>query len=289
MTKGKKMRDSLAVFSDSLFFDAYAVSVYAGVDPGTLLQTITKSLDLDIKQTAPKFGYLQAYALVRGDVNHALFQFGGGNVGKNVYVSFQGRMSHAFYEWVQSSGYSFSVLRADVAFDSEGSVFDSVARITQEMILDRRLKSSVAGDWVNQAGRTLYIGSRKSVCFGRIYEKSKQLGLPDSHEFDRIEFEFKPDKKSRKRAASLSPVSFIQTSPWAVDLCNRIFSAGISPSDPLHRPWSASDHDRSFGHLCRQYRATLKKELDNSCGCLDTFLRNLFETCPDRLRLGYRE
>lgn len=282
------MSDSFASFSDSLFFDAYAVSVYCP-DPGQLLHDITQALDLDFEQTAPKFGYLQAYALVRGDSRYALLQFGGNNVGKNVYVSFLGRMSHSFYDWIQSSGWSFTVLRADVAFDSVGSVFDKVARIAQDMILDRCLKSSVAGDWVNMAGRTLYIGSRKSVVFGRIYEKSKQLGLPDSLEFDRIEFEFKPDKKSRSRAAALTPVGFIETSPWAVDLCNRIFSAGIQPSDPLHRPWSASNHDRSFGHLCRQYRQTLQKELDNCGGCIDTFLRNLFETNPDRLRLGYRD
>lgn len=281
------MSDSFDILVDSLFFDAYVVSVDSA-QPESLIRDITQALDLDYSSTSPKFGYQQAYSLFRGDIRHGLLQFGGDHVGDNVYVSFMGREADNFYGYIQGSGYGFSVLRADVAFDSTGPVFDSVARIAQDLIVDRRLKSSVAGDWVNSSGRTLYIGSRKSVVFGRIYEKSHQLELPDSQAFDRIEFEFKPDKKSRRRAALLTPIGFLQTSPWAVDLCNRIFSSGIEAADPLHRPRSLSDHDRAFSFLCKQYRATLKKELDNCGGCVDTFHRSLFETCPDRLRLGYR-
>lgn len=266
-------------FAESLFFDAYVVSVHL-TDGNLLLERICKELDLDFVATRPKFGYAVAYRLFRGDINHGLLQFGGDNVGSGIYVSILGSMAGAFRDFLLAWRFDFVVLRADVAFDTVGSVFDRVARIAQDLIADRRLSSSVAGDWVNRKGRTLYIGSRQSICFGRIYEKWAQLGLPESAAFDRIEFEFKPHKKARAAAATLLPVDFILSSRWASDLCNRLFAASLCSSLTLDRPRAQSDHNRALAHLCKQYRKTIEHELDISGGCVDTLLDTLLFADP---------
>lgn len=268
--------------AEFLFFDAYVVSVHL-TDGSLLLERICKELDLDFVATRPKFGYAIAYRLYRGDINHGLLQFGGDNVGSGVYVSILGSMAGAFRDFLLVWRFDFGVLRADVAFDSVGSVFNEVARIAQDLIADRGLSSSVAGDWVNGRGRTLYIGSRQSICFGRIYEKWVQLGLPESAAFDRIEFEFKPHKKARTAAASLLPVDFIMSSRWASELCNTLFAASLFSSLSLDRPRAQSDHNRALAHLCKQYRKIIAHELDLSGGCVDTLLRTLLFTDPSEI------
>lgn len=265
--------------AESLFFDAYVVSVHL-TDADLLRDRICKELDLDFVATRPKFGYAVAYRLYRGDINHGLIQFGGDNVGGGIYVSILGSMAGAFRDFLLAWRFEYGVLRADVAFDSVGSVFVEVARISQELIRDRNLSSSVAGDWVNGTGRTLYIGSRQSLCFGRIYEKWVQLGLPKESAFDRIEFEFKPHKKSRVSAASLEPIDFIKSSRWASDLCNQLFAASLFSSLSLDRHRAQSDHNRALAHLVKQYRKTIVHELDNSAGCVDTLIRTLLFASP---------
>lgn len=270
---------NLNFLSECLFFDAYVVNVQLK-DPELLLKRICRDLDLDFAATRPKFGYAAAYMLVRGDLNHGLLQFGGDNVGDGIYVSVLGSLAGDFRKFLLAWGFSFSVLRADVAFDSQGSVFDSVSKIARKIVLNRHLSSSLAGDWVNGIGRTFYIGSRQSLCFGRIYEKWIQLGLPESLAFDRIEFEFKPHKKARVTAASLEPLDFIKTSRWATELCNQIFAANLIPTLSLNRPRDQSDHNRALAHLCKQYRKIIAHELDLSGGDVHTLLETLLFTDP---------
>lgn len=265
--------------SESLFFDAYVVSVHL-TDPDLLRERLSRELDLDFVSTRPKFGYARAYRLFRGDINHGLMQYGGDNTGSGVYVSILGGMAGAFRDFLLAWRFDYGVLRADVAFDTVGSVFDEVARIAQDLIHDRRLSSSVAGDWVNGTGRTLYIGSRQSICFGRIYEKWVQLGLPESSAFDRVEFEFKPHKKARTAAASLEPLDFIKSSRWASDLCNTLFAASLFARSSLDRPRAQSDHNRALAHLVKQYRKTISHELDNSGGCVYTLIDTLLFVSP---------
>lgn len=265
--------------AESLFFDAYVVNVHLS-DVDLLRDRICKELDLDFVATRPKFGYAYAYRLFRGDINHGLLQFGGDNVGGGIYVSILGGMAGAFRDFLRAWRFEYGVLRADVAFDSVGSVFNEVARIAQDLIVERRLSSSVAGDWVNGTGRTLYIGSRQSLCFGRIYEKWVQLGLPEPAAFDRVEFEFKPHKKARVAAASLEPIDFIKSSRWASDLCNQLFAASLFSSLSLDRPRAQSDHNRALAHLIKQYRKTISHELDNCGGCVETLARTLLFASP---------
>lgn len=265
-------------FSDFLkttaFFDAYAVRVLTD-DVEALTTFICRGLDCDFKPTTPRFGYRGAYAFSRGDSSLGIIQFEGDNVGFGVHVSFQGSASNAFYNLIKESVYSFVLLRADVAVDFAGSVFVSLARIMQEVIAERRLTTTVAGDWVNGSSRTLYTGSRKSIAYSRLYEKGDQLGLDDENTFDRFEVEFKPHKKDREKAATFTPYQFLQSSPWVVDFLNRVHAGSISALEPLSRPSHTTDHSRAFAHLVKQYRATMLHELSNLGGDSELLLQRL--------------
>lgn len=265
-------------FSDFLkttaFFDAYAVRVLTD-DVEPLISFICEGLDCDFKPTSPRFGYRAAYAFYRGDSQLGIIQFEGDHVGYGCHVSFQGSVSSAFYHLIKSSIYSYVLLRADVAVDFAGSVFVSLARIMQEVISERRLTTSVAGDWVNGSSRTLYTGSRKSIAYSRLYEKGDQLGLDELNTFDRFEVEFKPHKNDRVKAAFFTPFQFLQSSPWVVDFLNRVHSGSVTALEPLSRPSHTTDHSRAFAHLVKQYRATMLHELSNLGGDSDLLLQRL--------------
>lgn len=257
-----------------LFFDAYVVRVLTS-DTSGLLGFITKGLDCDFASTAPKFGYTSAYKLFRGEITYGIFQFGGDNVGFGIHVSIMGRVASEFKKLLDKSAYRFLVLRADCALDVPGECFDQIAYVSNDLIVRRRLSSSVAGDWVNQHSRTLYIGSRSSIAFGRIYEKSDQLELPDELAFVRLEIEFKPHKNDRQMVASWQPYDFISSSPWVVELFNILFFNQIIAKDPLGRHYTKTDHSRAWAHLLKQYRKTIMRELANRGGDVESLVSGL--------------
>lgn len=103
----------------------------------------------------------------------------------------------AMFDWL-SNLYAVSITRIDLAHD----VLDNNA-LTVDLFSQVHAKGGFnkggrnpdiehRGNWKNPngKGRTLYIGSRQSSKFCRIYEKGKQLGDPDSN-WLRIEVEFK--------------------------------------------------------------------------------------------------
>ena len=150
----------------------------------------------------------------------------------------------------------------------------------------------VTGYWAGDPdkGETIYLGSRQSACFVRIYQpglkRAKEEGrtgdeiTPRERATVRFEHEHKPQHRAAKLAASsISPIDTWARSKWTALLAERWFSMNLTPvSVSLRR---TSDHERALNHMCDQYRAHLQKLLERHGGDLDEAMMELL----DRARL----
>lgn len=109
----------------------------------------------------------------------------------------QGWESH-LHAWLNLFGRLAKITRLDLAYDDlygeqvNIDFFDEQDDKGGFVMGGRKPSCEKRGNWKRPSGkgRTLYIGSRQSSKFCRIYEKGKQLGDPNSH-WLRVEVEFK--------------------------------------------------------------------------------------------------
>lgn len=119
------------------------------------------------------------------------------------------------FDWLDSLNHAV-ITRIDLAYDSLDEPF-----LTVDLFNTIHSKGGFnkggrtpdvehRGNWKspNGKGRTLYIGSRQSSKFCRIYEKGKQLGNKDSH-WLRVEVEFKARDIFIPLSILLNPTDFM--------------------------------------------------------------------------------
>jgi DNA relaxase NicK len=135
---------------------------------------------------------------------------------------------------------------------------------------------STVGDWFTDGspkGRTLYIGSRKSKFFIRIYEKGKQVG-GDPNWF-RIELEFKPQSPAQRLLASdLTPHQIAELDPWLTGLLNDLFVFGKYDWIPLPTKKTTSDFEKKRCYMVHQYAEPVLDFL-NECADLEQAIERL--------------
>jgi hypothetical protein len=102
--------------------------------------------------------------------------------------------------------------RLDVAADWEDpALFDRIRGILVKFALDRDVKISQAGDWVRGCKRTLYLYSRQSRFFVRLYEYRQHHGYGPAV---RLELEAKPKhREQRATLAAWSPADILRSCP----------------------------------------------------------------------------
>jgi len=90
-----------------------------------------------------------------------------------------------------------------------------MAELEESNYITSRFRSfSLFQEGWGKAGKTLYLGSRESECYGRIYDKAAQQKIEDQH-WIRVEFEYKGDKAKsilqqvRDLGLSVVPRSFL--------------------------------------------------------------------------------
>lgn len=157
------------------------------------------------------------------------------------------------------------VSRADVAkdYDYEGS-FEDLYRPLVELGLAQRpnpVKVGTAGDWVNLTpGRTLYLGSRGSRMYLRVYEKGHEQTAkhPDqtfSLNWTRVEAEVRPRTSAHKIAMStMSPAEIFAYTRFGAEVLGHLDGTEhtalplqrVPSTDPLY--W-----------LVQQYGAQLRR------------------------------
>jgi len=160
---------------------------------------------------------------------------------------------------------------ADIAEDySEPGVWETMSDYGLHLAEQFALKIDQRGDWNRDdkmaKGRTLYVGSRQSLAYLRIYEKGKEKAVRSGGEITdpdhvRAEAEIKPQNMVQGYAlASLEPREYWRCSPWLNQYSTILFQKNM---DRI-RLWTVtkeSDDDMAFAYMLKQYGAVLARQI----------------------------
>lgn len=170
------------------------------------------------------------------------------------------------------------VSRCDVStdFDDGPGTFESFLEFADRFALEHNVQTSVAGDWRtpgHPGGRTLYVGSRKSAVFVRIYEKGKEirarLRLEDadaavahiSETLVRVELVVRPEKDARYVAARMQPMEGYGFAVWSQRFGSELFGLEVPRVTIKHV--RDSDDERAFRFMVKQYSGVLSRLVED--------------------------
>jgi hypothetical protein len=225
------------------------------------------------------YGYSRGWEIAAaGDVIATCYEA----PGRPDFVVSKGHHAHDFAESFRNIFPGGSVSRADSAIDfSGGGAFYEMARDWAIANLPQQVRTREWSDPRSpETGRTLYIGSRTSEVFGRIYEKGKQdpTYAPDTV---RAEIEVKPNKAHRKRyAASASADDLWGFGRWSRTLASELLSVGAPAAPP--RSARVSDLDKALDTVVTQYRRTFLDHLQRLDGDVDAWSTDLLNRFLER-------
>ena len=235
-------------------FDWYAATVH-GYSAGAVLEPLLEAFpESRTERGRGRHGYAERFTLLDGK-ERICDVLSGSTPG--VHVVSSGEASEAVSGILRASFPEHGVTRADGAVDwIEPGGFDRVAAVLIALAEDRGLKLNQQGDWTRGKARTLYVGSRASPAFLRLYEKGWQVGGDPS--WIRLEVEVKPQRHARQRVAMMEPLQLFYTSPWVAEVAERLGLATMELQHvgTLHK---LSDDDRALAFLVRQYGPLLER------------------------------
>jgi len=258
--------------ADAAVFDWYSATI--DDDPFEVIRVLEGNLHAVERRVHGRRNYPEGAQLVREGNVVATVYYGGSNGNPNAFASGEDAIRFAEvvrHHWPSPQHY---VTRADVAYDfKEGKPWDELYELCVATADAARPRLSLAteGDWVRAeedfpGGRTLYVGSRKSAVFSRLYEKGKQLRAAFPDQLDkfpldwvRLELEVKPEHDARLIVAGLDPVDVWGTSKWATSLHAAVFDSGLSPV-PMQK-WRQPDDARAWSYLLQQYGPLLRRKV----------------------------
>ena len=243
--------------------DWYSATVNAPTDG--LISGFLHHFDAVPRETVAHNSYKRAVEVVRGESRIATISWGGVNLRPSVVSS--GAASQEVMVYLRSLSSPHSVSRMDAAIDFVGTfVFSQITEMIIKILEEHKFRGVVpgisqVGDWIHGQARTLYVGSRNSRTFLRIYEKTAERLAAGDHNVPenwvRAELEYKPTNAAEKqRASRLSPDDCWRASAWT-----RIVFSELCDSDlpmqlpvPIRRP---STRFRAISAMIRQYSNTL--------------------------------
>lgn len=196
-------------------------------------------------------------------VRIAMVEYGGHNSGVHVTTS-------GFYSSVIAPifrAYGVRPSRVDVAIDvydpTQGPrYFSQQTKKIIRLAKSQGLKINMVGDWATgKGGRTLYIGSRDSVCQLCVYEKGIQLSLdsdiaPTNPNWTRFEFRFRPDSKVRDGLSRFTAPEWLGSVKWCRAVLD-VLNIDITKSKSIRAPKQRSDADRARHFMAKQYGNTI--------------------------------
>ena len=251
-------------------FDWYSGTVRddsVGADIGArLVDGLASNLSATVTLDMPRYGYGEHAVLRRGGdvVGHVMH--GGRQPWPTAWAS--GDATDAFVPALRD-GWAHQVTRADSAQDFLApGAWDELYPLLLGLADERRLSVSQAGDWHRgRDGRTLYIGSRKSSVFLRLYEKgleqrakapSPELAAKVDPNWCRVELETRPEKDARSVVARMSPDQVWGLTAWSQEVRRRL--DGVEVPRVVMRGWRQSDDDRALAFMLRQYGPMLVRQ-----------------------------
>lgn len=296
-------------------FDWYSATITE--QPHAVIEGLRQAMNIDaVRDCRARLGYRQGFEFWR-DGNRIATMFCGGDNGMP-HAFATGADAPEFAEVVRRLWPVHRVSRMDSALDfvGEGS-WDRITALAMEFADEYGVKCSVAGDWLRgEGGRTLYLGSRKSQFFLRIYEKGKQLrgelieategadgssrragdaeAAPSSAgtnadsglaEIDptwvRVECEVKPVREMREAAAMIPPRGAWGMSAWGGDFARELLGIDVERVRvSMYRP---RDDERAIRAVITQYWRAIEA-LAASEGSWEAFGRRFGELYAETVK-----
>lgn len=216
-----------------------------------------------VKMDKGRNGYPMHARLVNEETGDFILTacYGSSEMPPNVFAS--GETAQLWYQLCALNLFGrYWVARADVAYDTIAIPFNKLVDFGRGFAKRKALKTSVQGDWDRaKDGRTYYIGARSSTAYLRIYEKGIQMKT--DHRWVRVEFEFKPHKEFRKRAAALSPEAMMCGSRWATEFLGHF---GIELEHYKHRKISELTPTAIVANIIKKHRRIIGRAIREDFG-----------------------
>lgn len=214
-----------------------------------------------------RFNYAHSTTIsVSGD-RVATVLHGGSNGHPNVEAS--GDRAPGLAKLIRAMG-EHRVTRCDVALDVYGdTAFRDLEGLAMSIAKQHGIGMRKIGNPLDPtAGETVYLGSRSSTIYARIYEKGKadsalygDVEPAMLHRWVRCELEVKPQKDMKAVAASMPPEAFWGVSAWSQQLASEAFQ--MAPETvPFHPRRTASD-ERAYATLVAQYGPLLRRRCED--------------------------
>lgn len=250
-------------------FDWYSATIQDSSE--RVVNSLMEGLGGQVKRVRGMHGYTSGHEISKDGEILARVQSGGFNGAPNAWAS--GDLTDAFVSKVRSQWpLDHHVTRMDSAVDfTSAGCWDKLSTEALNVADQENLRVGMAGDFHRGVeGRTLYIGSRKSQTFVRLYEKGRQVldASPDllgkvSADWVRLEAVVRPVEAGRHRAAVCTP-----SEAWGFSRTTRVVSQRllkISPPVFNMREHRRSDDEKALNQMVLQYgrilnRIALKQE-----------------------------
>lgn len=239
-------------------YDALALTLEA--NPENVINHLTSEIDLTSAQRInPLYGFQNGASIKRGSLHFANVFWGGeGNEGLT-HVRHEGSQAGQTYtslqNYISTNGIFYKATRMDACEDFiEEGLFDRLAKQMKQFALDNRLKIGTRGDWERGIERTLYIGSRQSEVYVRLYEKGGKHGTDPN--WIRYETEVKPQTRDRQVSVAAMNPNEILFMGMSGRMLNHL---GWNHLDPvkLESIYQPSDAERSRKAMLKQYKNIL--------------------------------
>jgi hypothetical protein len=259
--------------------DYYRATVGASVE--VILSTLTDQLGRVVtRQDGPAVRHYGSHVQLvdqRGRAVVSVF-WGGQNGRPNVEAkgSFAPAVAH-----VLRSNWEHFPSRGDVKRDATApDLFQEIKTLMCVYADTRGLALSEITNRNPDYGDTVYLGSRASQAFIRVYQpglkRAQEEGRTgddistDEREAVRVELQFNPQKRRAKHAAAtLSPDQLWGVSPWIADFASEVFAMNVQPITISER--RESNRNRALRFMATQYQAHLADLLAECQGDVSLF------------------
>lgn len=248
-------------------FDWYQATIPAPVnDVLEGLQALSESGE--IKHSKGMHGY--AHSALLSDSRGLLAQVWHGGCHEYPHAVLTGENAQPGAELIRVTWPEHTVSRVDACEDFEEPVFESIQAAMLTAAQAHRVKVDTRGDHLlTKQGRTVYLGSVKSPCRMRLYDKAAELRsrfakdparlaeVPEH--LVRLEAQVRPASASARRSfASIEPVEVMGSAAWQREVWRLVMGMDLQPVD-VRKPWRQSDDDRAYAFLLAQYGKVLQR------------------------------
>lgn len=252
-------------------WDWYAASIPL-VSPEEIVGSLSLDLGGEARAATPVLGYRQAVEIRREDRRTALVLWGGHN--PDVHAVSTGQDAEPFAAALRALTLRHRVSRADVCVDVDSpGAFDTLSAALRAAALQSGLSMQLISDPDRpERGRTLYVGSRKSRGFVRLYEKGRKDD-PSRPDWVRFEVEIKPNEPDlRAHLAALAPLDALGMVRWVRAFVGDQFDFAAATA-PVRLP-TVGDDERSMAAMLNQYGRLLRRSAQRAGGW-DVFAADL--------------